>query len=165
MSTPTDIVRDHLTEIGLSFDEPSPGEFTVELPGENKLKTACVLAVGDYNLEINAFVARRPDENVATVYRWLLERNARLLAIAFCVDGAGDIYLVGRLPLSAVTAETVDGLLGSVLNAADSSFNPILEMGFAESIREEWRWRLSRGESTGNLAAFQHLRPAPPTTD
>ena len=59
----------------------------------------------------------------------------------------------------AVTPAELDRLLGVVLDAADSSFNPILDLGFAESIRREWRWRLARGESTRNLAAFEHLRP------
>ena len=75
------------------------------------------------------------------------------------MDGAGDIYLVGRLPLDAVTAEELDRLLGVVLDAADSSFNTILELGFSTAIRREWEWRLARGESTRNLAAFEHLRP------
>lgn len=155
-----DVVRAHLAESGLTFDESAPGVFSVELPGERKLTTACSLALGDHSLIVNAFVARRPDENAVGVYRWLLERNGRLSGIAFSIDGAGDVYLVGRLPLAAVTPDAVDALLGAVLDAADSSFNTILELGFAESIRAEWRWRLSRGESTRNLAAFEHLRPA-----
>ena len=50
-------------------------------------------------------------------------------------------------------------LLRAVLSEADGSFNTILELGFRSSIEKEWRWRLSRGESTANLAAFEHLRP------
>jgi len=61
--------------------------------------------------------------------------------------------------LAAVTPDLVDHLLGVVAETADDSFNPILELGFADSIRAEWAWRLSRGESTANLAAFEHLRP------
>ena len=30
-------------------------------------------------------------------------------------------------------------------------------MGFLESIKKEWAWRSSRGESTVNLEAFRHL--------
>ena len=63
------------------------------------------------------------------------------------------------MALASVTEKEVDRLLGSVADAADSSFNPILELGFAESIRREWVWRRSRGESTANLAAFAHLEP------
>ncbi|WP_166346861.1 YbjN domain-containing protein [Phytoactinopolyspora limicola] len=156
---PTDIIRDYLTTSELTWDEPTPGSFSVELPGERKLTTACSLAVRDHSVVINAFVARCPDENHGDVHRWLLERNARLPGVAFAVDRAGDIYLVGRIPLAAVSHEHVDQLLGAILTTADSAFNTILELGFATSIRREWEWRLARGESTRNLAAFEHLRP------
>lgn len=155
----TSVVRDHLADSGAPWEESRPGRFSVELPGERKLKTSCSLAVGDHSLTVNAFVARHPDENTEGVHRWLLERNARLSGVAFAVDSAGDIYLVGRLPLEAVTPAEVDRLLGVVLDAADSSFNTILELGFSTAIRREWEWRLARGESTRNLAAFEHLRP------
>jgi hypothetical protein len=104
---------------------------------------------------VHAFVARNPDENHAAVYRWLLERNLKMYAVAFAVDAAGDIHLDGRLPLHAVTAPEVDRLLGVVLTYADESFNTILELGFATSIRREWDWRRSRGEPTGNLETFR----------
>jgi len=58
-----------------------------------------------------------------------------------------------------VTPDEVDRLLGAVLDAADSSFNTILELGFATAIRKEWAWRISRGEPTWNLQAFQNLAP------
>jgi hypothetical protein len=127
----------------------------VVLPGERKLQTTCRFEVGDHALSVHAFVARNPDENHEVVYRWLLERNLKMYAVSFAVDAAGDIYLDGRLPLHAVTAEEVDRLLGAVLTYADESFNTILELGFATSIRREWDWRRSRGESTRNLDAFR----------
>ncbi|HET9996968.1 MAG TPA: YbjN domain-containing protein, partial [Nocardioides sp.] len=71
------------------------------------------------------------------------------------VDRLGDIYLDARLPLSAVRPDELDRLLGSVLTYADESFNTILELGFASSIRKEWEWRNLRGESTANLEAFR----------
>ena len=67
----------------------------------------------------------------------------------------GDIYLDARLPLGAVTPEEIDRLLGAVLEYADGSFNTILELGFASSIRKEWEWRVSRGEPIRNLEAFR----------
>jgi Putative bacterial sensory transduction regulator len=163
------VTRDPATEIrgaleatGAVWEETAPGRFAVQLPGERKQRTVCSLAVGDHSLVVNAFVARCPDENHEAVWRWLLERNSRLYDVAFSVDGAGDIYLVGRLPLAIVTPDEIDRLLGVVLEAADSSFNTILELGFASSIAREWEWRLARGESTANLEAFRHLRPDGP---
>jgi hypothetical protein len=110
-------------------------------------------------MSLRAFVARKPDENLAGVYRWLLERNLKLHGICFALDALGDIYLAGRMPVELVTRAAVDRLLGAVAETADESFNVILELGFAESIRREWAWRRSRGESTANLAAFTHLDP------
>jgi hypothetical protein len=153
------LLRDVLAGLEVEWEEPRAGEFVVTLPGERKLKTTCVLQVGEHALSVHAFVARRPDENHEAVYRFLLERNLRLYGVAFGVDHLGDVHLAGKLPLAAATAEEVDRLLGSVLDAADGSFNQILELGFATSIRREWEWRTARGESTANLAAFRHLLP------
>jgi hypothetical protein len=161
-SAAVDAIRLALAASGTTWTETELGRFDVELPGTRKQRTACSLAVRDHSLVVNAFVARHPDENEAGVHRWLLERNAKLPGIAFSVDPVGDIYLVGRLPVHAVTVDEVDQLLGVVLTTADESFNTILSLGFATAIRAEWSWRLSRGESTANLAAFEHLRPPLP---
>ncbi len=158
VSDALDVLRSVVEEHGLDYDEPQPGHLVVVLPGEKKQRTTCSLVVGEHALTVQAFVARHVDENAEAVYRWLLERNLRTYAVAFSVDHLGDIYLTGRLPLVAVTPDEVDRILGSVLEYADGSFNTILEMGFASSIRREWAWRTSRGESTANLDAFQHLQ-------
>ncbi len=134
-----------------------PGEYVVQLPGEAKLRTTVSLLVGDQGLSASAFVVRRPDENHEAFYRWMLTRNSRLPGVAFALDRVGDVYLVGRLPVEGVTDETVDRLLGALLSVADESFNELLVLGFLESMRREWRWRVERGESTRNLEAFRHL--------
>jgi hypothetical protein len=152
---PGDTIRDYLRANDIEYDEPSDGLFSFSLPGEKKLQTAVRLDVGSHALGVHAFVCRKPDENHEQVYRWLLERNLRMYAVAFGLDPLGDIYLDARLPLAAVTAEELDRLLGSVLAYADESFNPILELGFASSIRKEWQWRRERGEPTHNLEAFR----------
>lgn len=134
-----------------------PGEYVIQLPGEAKLCTTASVLVGDRALSVSAFVVRRPDENHEQFFRWLLTRNARLPGIAFALDRSGDVFLVGRLPVEAVTARTFDELLGAVLSTSDSSFNELLALGFLTSMRREWAWRIDRGESTRNLEAFRHL--------
>ena len=71
-------------------------------------------------------------------------------------------YLSTVLSRQAQTAfvadeQEIDRILGAVLQYADSSFNPLLELGFSSAIRREWAWRVSRGESLANLKAFEHL--------
>jgi len=142
---------------GLEHDRPEPDRFVIVLPGRAKLRTTVSMVVGPQALSINAFVARQPDENAEGVYRWLLQQNTRMLGVAFALDGLGDIYLVGRVPTAGLGPEDLDRLLGSVLRASDDSFNTILRLGFASSIRKERAWRESRGESTANLEAFAEL--------
>lgn len=151
------VVAGALADMDVEHVHRGPGQWLVTLPGEARLQTQTWLLVREQTVGVQAFVCRRPDENSEGVYRFMLLRNARLYGVHYCLDRAGDIHLVGRLPLHAVTAEEIDRVLGQVLQAADGDFNTFLELGFASSIRREYAWRSEHGESTANLAAFAHL--------
>jgi hypothetical protein len=151
------VIEDFLAERELKFTSPGAGRYFVTLPGTKKLQTNVWLRVNPHALVVEAFVCRRPDEAHEDVYRFMLRRNAKLYGVAYTVDQLGDIYLVGRVSLSAVTPDELDRLLGQVLETADGDFNTLLELGFATSIRREYQWRVSRGESLANLKAFEHM--------
>jgi putative sensory transduction regulator len=153
--TPAETVDATLRESGLEYERPARQHFVVNLPGTRRLKTACWLTVGEHAMSIEAFVMRKPDENAEQVYRYLLEHNARMYAVAWSVDDSGDVYLTGKVPLVAVTPEEIDRVLGAVLEYADGSFNALLQLGFGSSIRREWAWRVKNNESLANLAAFE----------
>ena len=161
-STVQRVIEDALRASELTYAEHPgvhgglPG-LVVELPGERKLKTNTILSIGEHSVRVEAFVCRQPDENHEGVYRFLLKRNRRLYGVAYTLDNVGDIYLVGRMSLAAVDADEIDRVLGQVLEAVDSDFNTLLELGFRSSIQKEWEWRVSRGESLKNLEAFAHL--------
>lgn len=155
------VIASTLADRELRYERKGQGRFFVTLPGIKKLQTNCWLIVGRHAVLVEAFVCRRPDEAHEEVYRFLLRRNARLYGVHYTIDGSGDVYLVGRLGLHAVTPDELDRLLGQVLEAADGDFNTLLEIGFASAIRREWDWRVSRGESLANLRAFQHLVDRP----
>jgi hypothetical protein len=156
------LIEHTLQANGLSYSE-FPGAhgglpgLVAELPGERKLKTNTILSIGEHSVRVEAFVCRKPDENHEGVYRFLLRRNRRLYGVAYTLDNVGDIYLVGRMSLASVDADEIDRVLGQVLEAVDSDFNTLLELGFRSSIQKEWDWRVSRGESLKNLEAFAHL--------
>ena len=152
-----EVITSTLDERELVYDRKGPGSYFLTLPGTKKLQTNCWLVIGRHAVLVEAFVCRKPDEEHEEVYRYLLRRNARLYGVHYTVDKMGDIYLVGRLAHHAVTPDELDRVLGQVLEAADGDFNTLLEIGFASSIRREWDWRTSRGESLANLSAFEHL--------
>ena len=152
-----ELIRDFLVTREIESTLAGERTFVVQLPGEKRLKTACHLTVNRQSVRVEAFVCRKPDEDFEKVYRYLLRRNRRMYQVAYTLDNNGDIYLVGRMPIVAVTEEELDRVLGQVLEAADHDFNIILETGFHTSIRREFQWRVSRGESLRNLDAFRHL--------
>ena len=155
-------IESALAELGLAAESPQPGSYLVRLEGEHKLATMTWLIVGAHSLHVEAFFCRQPDEDHARFYRFLLERNGRMYGVHFAVDTRGDVYLVGRLPLSSVAPDEIDRVLGCVLTYSDENFDPALAIGFASSIRKEWAWRVKRGESLANLRAFaQFADPAP----
>lgn len=156
-----DVVDAALRELGLDYERDAPHRFVVALPGEKRLKTACWLVIGAHALEVQAFVMRKPDENREGVYQFLLQRNVRTYAVSWAIDSMGDVYLAGRIPLSAVTADELDRVLGSVLEYADGTFNTLLELGFGSSIRREWAWRVKNNESLANLQAFRDFAERP----
>ncbi|GAA0947434.1 YbjN domain-containing protein [Nonomuraea longicatena] len=139
------------------FEEPRPGAFLATLPGRRKLDTMTWLVVGEQALLVEAFFCRQPDENHAEFYRFLLGKNGGMYGVHFCLDAVGDVHLVGRIPLAAVSEQEVDRVLGCVLTYSDDWFNTALELGFAGAIRREWAWRAKHGQPLKNLQAFAHF--------
>jgi hypothetical protein len=152
--TAEEIIEETLQAAGLEYERPRAGAYFIKLPGTHKLATMAWLIVGDHSLHIEAFFCRQPDENHAGFYRFLLEKSGRMYGMGFTLDEAGDVYLVGKVPLASISADEIDRLLGCALTYCDENFDRALELGFKSSIQREWEWREKRGESLANLQAF-----------
>ena len=113
---PATAIEAALDSLGLTYEHPEPGAYLVRLEGEHKLATLTWLIAGEHSLQVEAFFCRQPDENHAAFYRFLLERNARMYGVHFALDRTGDVYLTGRLPLSATSEAEIDTLLGCILD-------------------------------------------------
>lgn len=156
MSAAVERLRGQLLALEVPVEDGArDGELVVTLPGERKLRTVVSLVVGDRAVDVRAFVVRNPDENHEEVYRRLLRRNLRLPGLAYAIDGSGDVFLTGRVLLAGLDDRAVDELMGAVLAACDEPFDELLRLGFWTSIRREWTWRRTHGESTRNLEAFR----------
>lgn len=152
------LLTETLSESQIAYEQLDSATLLVTVPGTKKLYTNVLFKITNKTLSVNAFVIRKPDQNVGKVHEWLLRHNAAHYLLAYAVNELGDIYLVGRLPIGILTKEEIDRILGAVHEYCDASFNILLELGFADAIRREWAWRLSRGESVANLEAFKHLQ-------
>ena len=160
MSTDTEAILDGVRtwaeENDVAVDSVDDCEIVVTLPGEKKLKTNVAISIFARTAHLQAFVIRHPDENSAEFNRWLLQKNLKPGPVTFAIDSLGDVYLRTSVPREHLLDE-LDALLGAMLDAADSSFNELLLIGFLTGMKKEWAWRVSRGESTRNLAAFEQV--------
>ncbi len=150
-------VIDFLTTNNIAYETEGESFVVATVPGVARHNITVALSCGDKYLRVESFIARNPDENHQSVYRWLLEQNIKMFIVRYAVDHLGDIYLTGSMPSGSVNATMLDDLFGAIVTAADGSFNTLLELGFRSAIEREWAWRTSSGLSTENLAAFTHL--------
>src|SRR5690606_28132980 len=104
------VIESTLESNGLEYRNKGEGRYFVTLPGNKKLQTNCWLILTEHALLLEAFVCRQPDEAHEEVFRYLLQRNAKLYGVHYTLDRNGDIYLVGRIGLHAVTPEELDRL-------------------------------------------------------
>ena len=161
MTEVIELVRRWAEENDVEIESVSAEQAVVILPGEKKLKTNVSIRSGAHTVDFQAFIIRKPDENRERFFQWLLQQNGRLGGLSFSVDGHDDVYLNASLPPEVFAVdgadEVLDAYLGRFLGIADKSFNELLALGFLTSMKREWAWRIARGESTRNLAAFEHL--------
>ncbi|MDN6377866.1 MAG: YbjN domain-containing protein [Brevibacterium aurantiacum] len=146
-------VRQWAHENEVEVDAVEDSQIAVVLPGETTLTTTGSITIAARTVQLQAFVIRHPDENSEEFNRWLLMKNLKPGPVSFGIDALGDVYLGASVPRDRLLGE-LDSLLGAILATADSSFNELLLIGFRTGMKKEWAWRISRGESTRNLAAF-----------
>jgi hypothetical protein len=136
-----------LGDTGVPAEPLDDGRWFVRLAGERKLGIGVHVAVGDRTLRVESFFMRAPEEQHARLYHDLLQRQASSYVLRFTLDEAGDLFLIGQVPLRAVTPDEVDRVLGTLLEVADAAYLPSVATGFAASIAAEqaWRARLAAG--------------------
>lgn len=164
------LIEESLRECDIPCERQKPDgsgatKFTVRLPGENKFSTSAMISVHEKSVQFETFVCRNPEENFLGVYRYLLKRNRKFYILTYTIDDHGDIYLVGKISLNAFNEQEFDTILGQMAQTIDEDFNILIELGFASSIRKEWKWRKKNGQSTHNLRAFKHLIEEEPEQD
>ena len=93
--------------------------------------------VGLGSEEIKVLQALRPwmevhvHEIIEEFYAHLLRRNLTFHGLAFAVGAEEAVFLVGALPLDAVTEPQLDRIIGSTWAYVERSFRPALRIGFA----------------------------------
>jgi hypothetical protein len=134
-------VEAFVAETGVNAERLDQGRWFLVLAGERKLGIGVHLQVGDRTLRVESFFMRAPEEQHGRLFGDLLLRQASSYVLRFTLDENGDLFVVGQVPLLAVTREEVDRIVGSILELCDNAYLPSVEVGFASSLAAERAWR------------------------
>lgn len=140
-----ELVVEVLEQGGLDAEVVGQDRVMSMLAGEHKRTIPVLFEVGDRSLRVQSLFTGVPDERHGEVYALLLHRNERARHVHFALDDAGDLLLVGRVPLGAVSAELLGEVLGELLVTADETFDVVLRTGFASYLAGEQAWRRGQG--------------------
>ncbi|MCU1463382.1 MAG: hypothetical protein JWO37_3457 [Acidimicrobiales bacterium] len=102
----------------------------IRLRGEARDFVAIWLTLGEYTLGYETYLMPAPEERVAEVYELLLRATHGLYAMGFAIGGEDAVYLVGHLPLGALTEDELDRIVGSTYAAIERWFRPAMRLGF-----------------------------------
>jgi hypothetical protein len=107
----------------------------VRLRGEAKDFTTVWLTLGQRTLRYETYVMPAPEENAAELYEQLLRRNDRLVGVHFSIGAEDAVFLRGELPLSALSEQELDRILGTTLATVEQLFPSLVRLGFASRFR------------------------------
>lgn len=86
--------------------------------------------VGDLTVGFEAYLLPEPRYDEAAVYRHCLVRTFRAWPAALAVGRDGGLYVIGRIPLDALTEKTLDEAVAAVYQVVELSFPRLLEIGY-----------------------------------
>jgi len=119
---------DRGTTDGSTLGEP---RWFVRMVGDDKDFITVWLTLGQRTVRYETYVMPAPEQNRAAVMEILLRRNDQLIGVHFSIGQEDAVYLRGEIPDTALSADELDRVLGTVYVAVEDNFRALLELAFA----------------------------------
>ena len=103
----------------------------VRMQGEEKEFTTVWLRLGQRTLKYETYFMPAPEENHADLYEQVLRRNDTMVGAHFSIGAEDGLFIRGELPLSAVSEDEVDRILGTLYANTERHFRALIRVGFA----------------------------------
>ena len=107
----------------------------IRLRGEERDFVAIWLTLGEYTLGYETYFMPAPEERVADVHELLLRSNHGLYGMGFAIGGEDALYLVGHMPLAALSEQELDRIVGATYAYVERWFRPAMRLGFGGRFR------------------------------
>jgi hypothetical protein len=111
------------------------GRWYLRLGGEEKDVVTVWLTIRQRTMHHETQVMPAPETNIGATFEYLLRRNAELYQMRFALGPEDAVYLVGEVPVAAVTEDELDRIVGSSLEYVDACFPTAMTIGFAGRYR------------------------------
>jgi len=114
---------------------PELDRWYLRLHGDEKDFVTVWLTIRQRTLHHEAQVMPAPEVNIEATFEYLLRRNADLHQMRFALGAEDAVYLVGEIPVTSVTEEELDRIVGSSLAYVEDYFPTAMSIGFAGRYR------------------------------
>ncbi|HYD10588.1 MAG TPA: YbjN domain-containing protein [Acidimicrobiales bacterium] len=121
--------------VALDRDETGERRWFVRLAGEDKEFTTVWLHLRQRALHAETYVMPAPEENERDFYEFFLRKNREVRGLWFAIGEEDAVFLVGQLPLEAITEGHLDRLIGSFWEYVERWFRTGLRIGFTSRFR------------------------------
>jgi hypothetical protein len=121
--------------------DPDLARWYIRLKGEEKDVVTIWLTIRQRTLRHETHFMPAPETNVCETYEYLLRRNASLHGMRFCLGTEDAVFLVGEIPVSEVSEDDIDRVVGTSLEYVDSAYPVAMAMGYAGTYKRRPRRR------------------------
>ncbi|MHB2027834.1 MAG: YbjN domain-containing protein [Acidimicrobiales bacterium] len=118
-----------------SPDDKGHYHWLVRLKGEEKDVMTLWFSLRQRTLHVECEVTPAPEEQREALFRYLLVRNYELRELHLAIGPEEGVYLVTQLPVSELTIERLDELVGATLVYVDEIFPTAMAMGLGPLYR------------------------------
>jgi hypothetical protein len=92
--------------------------------------TTVWFTVGQHTVGFEAYLLPAPVHHAEAVYRHCLVRSHRSWPASIAIGPDGDLFILGRIPLDALSEQRLDEAVAAVYEVVEMSFPALLELGY-----------------------------------
>ncbi len=120
-------------------DRTATDRWVLRFKGTEKQVIAIWLTLGQRTILAEAEVMPAPDEHAEQVYAFALARNATLFGLSYAIGAEQGLYLIARMPATALDAAELDRLCGAIVAELDEAYPTVMSLGFPRHYRRRRR--------------------------
>jgi len=116
-------------------DDRGHFHWLIRLKGDEKDVITMWLSLRQRTVFVETELMPAPEENLETLYRFLLVKNHELRELHLAIGPEAGIYLVAQVPVGELDVARMDELAGATLTYVDEMYPTVMTMGLPSLYR------------------------------